>query len=146
MNGMDGLGLQDGQGLNLGASATPRMNEDQLNAWIDATIKNNTQKNFIDRIARAQEYPVLPTEDGGMATHMMSWSTMGKDKTPVVYPTVIFDPESRALKQLDPESAFLHAQKNKEYLPFPTPEAADLFSREYKRHWRTGNGPKGYQP
>ena len=143
----EGLGLHSGSGLGLAnPAATPQMNDEQLNAWIDQLIQNNTNLNFIDRVARPTEYPTLPQPDGGMATHLMSWGTMGKDKTPIAYPSVIFDPESRALQQLEPDAAFDHAMKNKEYLTFPTPESADLFSREYKRHWRDNKGPRGYQP
>lgn len=142
---MDGLGLS--QGLGLGQKPQqPQMNDEQMNAWIDQTIGKNTHLNFIDRVARPELYPTLPTEDGGMMTHKMAWSTTGKDNMPVVYPTVIFDPNSMALKQLDDDAAFEHAMKTKEFLPFPTEQSADLFSREYKRHWRDGKGPQGYQP
>jgi hypothetical protein len=141
---MEGFGLSQGMGL-----AQPQnlsMDDDQLNAWVDQLLKKNTKLNFVDRIVRPDLYPTLEDGEGGMKTHLMSWGTMGDKKTPIVYPSVIFDPETQKLQELDPDAAYEHAIKTKEYLPFPNEQAADLFSREYKRHWRDGKGPKGYQP
>ena len=104
--------------------------------------------NFVDRIARPELYPTLPLNDGtgSMATHKMSWSTYGDKQTPIVYPTVIYDRNTNTLKQLDDDAAFRHAMDNNEFLSFDSPEQADVFSREYKRHWRNGKGPLGYTP
>jgi hypothetical protein len=139
---MEGLGLQVDQGLGLNR---PRPGQDQeLNSWVDQIIGKNTNLNFIDRVARPELYPTLPQEGGGMATHKMAWGDI--DGRPAVFPTVIFDPNTKSLQELDMDAAFEHAMKTKQYLPFDNEEMADLFSREYKRHWRDGKGPEGYQP
>lgn len=137
---MEGLGLAGQQGLGLG-QAQPQADQ-ELNGWVDQIIGKNTNLNFVDRIARPEQYPTLPL-DGGMATHLMAWGDI--DGKPAVFPTIIFDDATKSLKMLDMESAFDHAMKTKQYIPFDTEEEADLFSKEYKRHWREGKGPKGYQ-
>jgi hypothetical protein len=138
---MEGLGLSVDQGLGLGKPAPAQ--DKELDSWVDSIIGKNTNLNFIDRVARPDQYPTLPMPDGTMATHLMSWGDI--DGKPAVFPTVIFDPNTKGLQALDMDAAFEHAMKTKEYLPFDNEEMADLFSKEYKRHWREGKGPKGYQ-
>ena len=131
-----GLGLDQGLGLSNAKSSDP-----ELEKWIDSVVKQNTNLNFIDRVARPEKYPTLPYGNG-IATHLMSWGDI--EGKPAVFPTIIFDPDTLSLKQLPIDQAFDHAAKTGEYLHFPNDEMADLFSREYKRHWRNGKGPKGY--
>jgi hypothetical protein len=138
---MEGLGLSVDQGLGLNKPMPAQ--DKELDSWVDSIIGKNTNLNFIDRVARPDQYPTLPMPDGTMATHLMSWGDI--DGKPAVFPTVIFDPKTKGLKALDIDQAFEHAMKTKEYLPFDNEEMADLFSKEYKRHWREGKGPKGYQ-
>lgn len=114
--------------------------------FINKMIEDNTHLNFVDRIARADQYPTLDLGNGDIATHKMGWSTIGSNRQPIVYPTVIYDSETQALKQLGDRDALEHAVHTKEFLPFTTPQQADLFSREYKRYWQNGKGPKGYTP
>jgi len=115
--------------------------DDLTNDWVDSVIQSNRHINFVDRIARPELYPTLDKGNGVSATHLMSWSTMGKDQIPIVYPNVIFDPNTRKLKELTPDEAFQYAVVSGEYIPFATERAADTFSREYKRHWRNGKNP-----
>ena len=135
---MEGLGGLVNQGLNNPSFADHDTN---MNSWVDNLITNNTHLNFIDRVARPELYPTIPSKEG-IATHLMSWDTI--DGKPAVFPTIIFDPESQQLKKLPIDAAYEHAIKTKEYLPFSSEEEADLFSQQYKRHWRNGKGPKGY--
>ena len=115
--------------------------DDMTNTWVDSVLEQHRNLNFVDRIVRPQLYPTLPLDDKTIATHLMSWST-GQDEKPIVYPNVIFDPETRKLKKLNPDEAYQYAMQSGEYIPFESEQAADTFSREYKRHWRTGKEPK----
>lgn len=131
------------------ADSVAPADDSHITDWVDKIITSNTDKNFVDRLARPELYPVLPRPDlgeGNYSTHLMSWSTVGPKQTPIVYPSVIFDPPTRSLKMLNQDEAFNHAMKTGEYLPFKSPKEADLFTREYKRHWRGGKGPVGYPP
>lgn len=127
-------------------SIAPAQSLDPVTQWIDKIIQQNTHMNFVDRIARPELYPTLPLDDGtgDFATHKMAWSTYGPAQTPIVYPTIIYDRNKGSLQQLDDDAAFRYAMDNKEFIPFDTPEQADVFSREYKQHWRDGKGPIGY--
>lgn len=116
--------------------------DEMTNSWVDSIVNQHRNLNFVDRIARPQIYPTFPVDDRTIATHQMSWSTTGKEQTPIVYPHVIFDPETRKLKQLKPDEAYEYAIQSGEFIPFSTSQAAETFSREYKRHWRNGKEPK----
>jgi len=122
---------------------TPLQQPDPTNKWVDSIIKQNSHMNFVDRIARPELYPTIPQEKG-MATHLMAWGDI--DGKPSVFPTIVFDPNSQQLQKLSMDEAFDHAMKTKEFIPFDSEDEADQFSREYKRHWRNGKGPKGYAP
>jgi hypothetical protein len=110
------------------------------NSWVDSVINRYSTMNFIDRVAHPEKYPTLPMDDGSIATHLMMWDTMD-DGTNIVFPSVIFDQDANALKALKPDEAYKYAIEKGEYIPFPTANAAETFSREYKRHWRDGKEP-----
>jgi len=114
----------------------------EMDQWVDSILRDNQHLNFVDRIMRPELYPTLPYKNG-ILTHLMSWEHI--DGKPAVYPRITFDHNAMQLKELSPDDAYKHAVKNKEYIPFESEEEADLFSQQYKRHWRSGKGPKGYK-
>jgi hypothetical protein len=115
--------------------------DDAQNSWVDSIIDSYRGLNFVDRIARPEMYPTLPIDDQTIATHMMMWGEK-EDGTPIVYPSVVFDPKTKKLKKLEPDEAFDWAMESGEFIPFSNTNAADTFSREYKRHWRDGKEPR----
>lgn len=114
---------------------------DKVTEWIKQIVLANRGKNFVDRISNPGAYPVMKLPDGNSATHKMAWSTVGEKQTPVVYPTVVFDPGSRSLVELKPDEALNYALSSGEYLTFPDGKSADLFSKQYKRIWSLGKTP-----
>jgi hypothetical protein len=111
------------------------------NSWVDSVINQYRNLNFVDRVAHPDKYPTLPLDDENIATHLMMWGNLD-DGTAIVYPSVVYDDATKALKKLDDDAAFDYALKSGEYIPFPNDNAADTFSREYKRHWRDGKEPR----
>lgn len=138
---MEGLGSPS-LGMQLPPQAM-QSGDHEMNQWIDSILSKNTHMNFVDRVVRPELYPTLPHKKG-IATHLMAWGDI--DGKPSVFPTIIYDPNSQGLKKLSMDEAFDHAMKTKEFIPFNSEDEADLFSQQYKRHWRDGKGPKGYQP
>ena len=95
---------------------------------------------FEQRILYPSRYPVMEQERGQAATHKMSWGEVDMDGKPgyVAFPTVVYD--GKKLKELDPDAAFEHAMKNKEYRSFASPEEASLYAEGlYKRAWGRGD-------
>jgi len=69
---------------------------------------------------------------GRWGTHRMAYST----GTPnIVYPTIVQDPISGNLKQLNDDEAVDYAKKTGEFIPFDKPEDAAWFGRSYKKVW-----------
>jgi hypothetical protein len=54
------------------------------------------------------------------------------ERTPIVYPTVIYDPQLQGLRRLSDRDALNHAQRSGEFIAFPTDREADWFSQNYK--------------
>jgi hypothetical protein len=103
------------------------------NDWMRDIVMNNTNLNFVNRIANPHIFPVLDLGDGDIGTHRMAWATVGDQH--IVYPTIIQDPESGSLTQMTPEDAKNYALRTGEYIPFTEATQADYFSRNYKQLW-----------
>ena len=146
----EGLGLQVTpsmtQGLNLADSMNhgssqqelglqPQQDSAMLRSWLQSIVGQHQDKNFVQRISNPSIFPNLDLGDGQVGTHLMSWGTMGKEKTPIVFPTIQQHPTTGQLEQLDMDTAFERAVKSGEYIPFKSEHEADLFSREYKQLW-----------
>jgi len=100
---------------------------------ITKILTSNKDKNFVDRVLNRENYPTLNLGNGNYATHKMSWSTVGNKA--IVYPNIIYSPDTKSLIELSPDDAFQYAMKNKEYIQFDDPNKADEFSQQYKKYW-----------
>jgi len=100
-------------------------------------LESNKNKSFVKRILEPDQYPVLQNDDGTVSTHRMSWGQAG-DKY-IVFPTVLYN--GKKLQAFDPNDAFQHVIKSKNYILFDSPEEADAFTKRYKDYWeKTGKG------
>lgn len=107
---------------------------DQDQKKIQEVLAQNADKNFVQRIITPNKYPVMQQPDGSVATHKMSWSTVGG--VPTVYPLVVQDPKKKELKEfLNHKEAIEHAMETGEYIQFKTPQEAEWFSKNYKKAW-----------
>lgn len=109
--------------------------EESDRARVTSILKANDRMNFVQRVLKPQEWPVLRDETakmrgGEFSTHSMAWSTV--KGAPVVYPTVIYDPETKGLKRLGFGDALSHALSSGEFISFSSPAEADWFSQHYK--------------
>lgn len=95
-----------------------------------ATLKRNSDKTFVQRILRPNDFPVLDDGNGGIATHRMAWGEA--DGKYVAFPTVLYDG-----KQLvdHGKSAFDQVMKSGNYITFDSPHEAEWFSKRYKGAW-----------
>ena len=109
--------------------------DDAINLWVDEVLGKHRKLNFVQRIMEPGRWPTIPTGTGG-ASHLMTWSTIGMERRPIVYPTIIYDPQTKYLRQLSGKDAREHAVSTREFIEFDTEKEADLFSKEYKRYWR----------
>lgn len=109
------------------------MADDPTTQWIQGILSQNSNLNFVQRIQQPDKWPILPMGKQGYATHLMAWAS--DDKGPFVYATVVYDPTTKKLHQLDPRSAVAYAQDSGEMIRFKTDAEADRFSKEYKRVW-----------
>ena len=91
---------------------------------------NNQGKNFVQRILRPEDFPVIDLGSGNVASHMMSWGD--RDNKFLVYPRIQM--EGSQLKDFG-NSAFDRAIKAGEFIEFDTPAEADWFSKNYKSVW-----------
>ena len=92
-------------------------------------LEANKDREFVQRIFNAADYPVLPNRDGSVSTHSMVWGEAGGRF--FVYPTVILQEDQ--MMRLGPDTAFGHALRTGEFIEFDNMEDADEFSREYKK-------------
>ena len=104
--------------------------------WLDIfnTIEKNKAVPFVDRIINKNKYPSLKDPKTGKdMTHMMSWGESGGKY--YVFPTIemingkLVDMTESGMNPFD------YALKNKNYIEFDTPDAADYFSKNYKKYW-----------
>jgi len=106
--------------------------------FIRETLQRHKGKNFVKRILNPQKWPAIDSGKGWVETHRMAWSEVGEDLTPIVYPTIIYDPKKKKLVRLSGDEAEAHARKTGEFIAFEDKEMAHWFSIEYKR----GSPPK----
>ena len=92
-------------------------------------IEANKDKEFVNRIVNAKDFPVLPNRDGSESTHSMAYGEA--DGRFFVYPTVVLDGEQ--MMRLGPDSAFGWALRTGEFIEFDNEVEAYEFSREYKK-------------
>ena len=101
-------------------------------------LKQNSDKTFVQRILRPDDFPKIYYE-GGQATHRMSWGeTEGKY---VVFPTILWDGNN--LKDYG-DKAWDEVMKSGNYIEFDSADEADWFSKSYKGAWggRPNNEPR----
>lgn len=120
----------------------PRRADDQVDYPADMLMFNkpfipaDTQLNFEKRVLTPSQYPVLPQEDGSIATHKMAWSDL--DDGFMAYPTVVQGKDGK-LAELDGRQAYEYALANKEFRKFPTAQEAEDYARGgYKKQWGAG--------
>jgi hypothetical protein len=113
------------------------MSEDILD--ILSVLSSNSDKNFVKRIMKPDDYPKLYDNPGGYlgkaSTHSMAW---GEDEhgNAYVYPTVIQNSEGE-LQRLSDEEAWKHAVITNERISFgKDKEKASRFSKNYKKVWK----------
>lgn len=94
---------------------------------LDLLLKNR-KKDFINRIIRVNDFPVLKNRDGSVSTHSMSYGEL--DGKYYVYPTVVY--RDGKMQRLGPDTAWTQAFTTGDYLEFDNEEDAADFSREYK--------------
>jgi len=92
-------------------------------------IEKNKDKDFVNRIINAKDFPVLTNRDGSVSTHGMSWGEA--DGRFFVYPTVVYDEDQ--MTRLGPDTAFGRAIRSGDYIEFADPQSAMEFSKEYKK-------------
>lgn len=109
-------------------------------AIVMGILQQYAGKNFVNRIVNRDNYPILDRGNGDYSTHKMAWSTGDKGNA-MVYPTIVYDKKNDQLNELEPRQAQEHAIKNKEFIPFKTPQEADWFSQNYKRAWNAPEQP-----
>lgn len=92
-------------------------------------LEANKDKDFVNRILNAPDFPTLPNRDGSESTHSMAWGEA--DGRFFVYPTVIYEEDQ--MMRLGPDTAWGRAMRMGDYIEFETMAEADEFSREYKK-------------
>ena len=95
--------------------------------WI---LENNADKDFVQRILKPKESPVLDLGDGNIATHKMAWEQQGGKY--YAYPTVQRQGNGLVDKG---KNAFFDAMTSGEFIEFATPGEAEWFSKNYKNFW-----------
>ena len=101
--------------------------------WIQDQVFQHKDLNFVQRLMSPDEWPRVKHPNGGYSTHRMAWTSVGNQH--IVYPTVVYDWNSKDVKQRNPDEAVVHALQTGEYIPFNTPEQAHTFAMKYKRMW-----------
>lgn len=97
-------------------------------------VPADSQLNFEQRVLQPSQYPVLPQEGGGIATHKMAYA--GVDDGFIAYPTVVQMPGAKALTELDGKAAIDHAMQTGEFRKFADEQAAADYARGgYKQQW-----------
>ena len=104
-----------------------------LSQWLGKIINDHSGLNFVQRILKPNAWPSLPLPNGYTASHLMAAELV--DDRPMAFPTVVYDKETNALKQLDIEAAKKYARDSGEYIPFNSMDDAIKFSTTYKTLW-----------
>jgi len=98
----------------------------------------NQHMDWVQRVLEPQNQPVIQNQDGSHSTHLMAWDGPDKNGVSYVYPTIIRDPSSGQLIQLDPHAAFKYAMLTGDHITFDNPKDAAWFSEHYKLGWGAG--------
>lgn len=109
-----------------------------LDEWVGNIIEKNKHLNFVQRIKNPKDSVDLG--GGTTATHMMSWTNVGPERKPIVYPEVIQRPGRKMLEVLPRKGASDYAISSGENISFKTDREADMFSKHYKRYWKKDYG------
>jgi hypothetical protein len=108
-------------------------------AAIQAVLQANREKNFVQRITNASDWPVIQNPDGSYSSHRMGSAEVGGRN--IAFPTLVYDPSTNALRA--PADPVAEAIRSREYIEFPTPAAAERFaSGGYKAGLNTGLMPQ----
>ncbi len=89
-------------------------------------IPTPVNRNFVRRYMMPENFPAISNPDGTVSTHRMASAEV--DGRNIAYPTIIQDPATGKLTQLDDDQAFDYALRNNEYLTFPDQQSAQAFS------------------
>lgn len=106
---------------------------------MQAVLQANREKNFVQRITNASDWPVVQNPGGSYSSHRMgSAEVNGRN---IAFPTLVYDPATNALRA--PADPVAEAIRTREYIEFPTPVAAERFaSGGYKAGLNTGLMPQ----
>lgn len=99
-------------------------------AYLGWILDQNQNKDFVQRILKPQESPVITEKDGKIATHKMAWDHHNGKY--IAFPTI--QRQGRGLVDKG-ENAMFDAVNSGEYIEFATPGEAEWFSKNYKRVW-----------
>jgi len=107
--------------------------EDKIRKVVEA----HSDKNFVQRMLNPNIFPVMQNvlTPGDVGTHLMSSGEFQGKGT--AYPEIIQDSNTGKLIRLGRRAAMDYAIKNKQYLPFDTPEEAEYFGKNYKEIFKT---------
>lgn len=115
--------------------------EVQREAMARGVIQANSHLNFVQRALNPQSWPKVDNEDGSYSTHRMGWSE--DDQGPFVYPTIVFDEQTKSLRKMEPMEAARHAIESGELIRFDSPDDADWFSNH---GYKIGSGMEQQVP
>jgi hypothetical protein len=104
--------------------------ETDKKAYVDSTLTANKNLDFVKRLYDPKNDIATPEGEGkpgDRSTHLMSYDPGSKR----VYPKVVN--ENNKLTYKTGDDAFNYADKNKEYIAFPSAEKAKWFSSNYKQ-------------
>jgi hypothetical protein len=99
-------------------------------AYLHWILENNTDKDFVQRILKPNESPVMDLGDGKIATHKMAWEH--QDGKYYAFPTI--QRQGKGLVDKG-KNAFFDSMNNGEFIEFDTPGEAEWFSKNYKKVW-----------
>jgi len=92
-------------------------------------INKNKDKEFVNRILHAKDFPTLENLDGSKSTHGMMYSEV--DGVFYVYPSVVYS--DNELRRLERDSALGRAVRLGDYITFDSIQDAYEFTKDYKK-------------
>ena len=112
-------------------------------AAMQAVLQANRDKNFVQRITNASDWPVMQNPGGSYSSHRMGSGEV--DGRAIAFPTLVYDPATNALTQ--PANPMRAAMQSGEYIQFPSPAEAEKFaSGGYKVGMDKGLMPQMVRP
>lgn len=109
---------------------SPKDAEDIMNV-----LRANREKNFVQRVTNAADWPVMQNPGGSYSSHRMGSAEVGGKN--IAFPTLFYDKGSNAL--YGPPDPVAEAMKTGEYIDFPDQAAAERFANNgYKVGMNTG--------